>query len=190
MRWDYVVKFNPSFEGCHESGDIITPEKKYAGTLGYFWDNPTQIIQLFASYMMVTHRYQTLLHQVKAFIRFKDLPKRMSRRIYSYLNFRFQYWVFNERVLMDSLCLTLKNEILWHTCQSLVTKVETFKELPPPVMMKLVTLMKPEIYLPNDVVVHAGEVGSEMFFIYVGVLAVFTESGKEVFPLLVSWTQV
>ncbi|KAL3273511.1 hypothetical protein HHI36_014951 [Cryptolaemus montrouzieri] len=67
-----------------------------------------QIIQLFASYMMVTHRYQTLLHQVKAFIRFKDLPKRMSRRIYSYLNFRFQYWVFNERVLMDSLCLTLK----------------------------------------------------------------------------------
>ncbi|KAL3273512.1 hypothetical protein HHI36_014952 [Cryptolaemus montrouzieri] len=71
-------------------------------------------------------------------------------------------------------------EILWHTCQSLVTKVETFKELPPPVMMKLVTLMKPEIYLPNDVVVHAGEVGSEMFFIYVGVLAVFTESGKEI----------
>ncbi|XP_044760414.1 potassium/sodium hyperpolarization-activated cyclic nucleotide-gated channel 1-like [Coccinella septempunctata] len=139
-----------------------------------------KISQIFASYTMVTLRYQTLIHQIKAYIRFKDLPKRMSRRIYSYINFRFQYYIFNEKTLMDNLCLTLKKQILWHTCQNLVTKVETFKELPPAVLMKLVTMIKPEIYLPNDVVVQAGEVGSEMFFIYVGVLAVFTESGKEI----------
>lgn len=139
-----------------------------------------KICQILASYTMVTLRYQTLIHQIKAYIRFKDLPKKMSKRIYSYINFRFQYCIFNEKTLMENLCLTLKKQILWHTCQNLVTKVETFKELPPAVLMKLVTMIKPEIYLPNDVVVQAGEVGSEMFFIYVGVLAVFTESGKEI----------
>lgn len=163
-----------------------------------------KISQIFASYTLVSLRYQTLIHQIKAYIRFKDLPKRMSKRIYSYINFRYQYYIFNEKNLMENLCLTLKKvsfsknmdlhvvfpfnksfsiqlkQILWHTCQNLVTKVETFKELPPSVLMKLVTMIKPEIYLPNDVVIHAGEVGSEMFFIYVGVLAVITETGKEV----------
>lgn len=52
--------------------------------------------------------------------------------------------------------------------------------MPPNVMMKIVMLLKQEIYLPNDVVVQTGEVGTEMFFIYVGVLAVYTPTGKEV----------
>ncbi|KAK9883306.1 hypothetical protein WA026_001486 [Henosepilachna vigintioctopunctata] len=139
-----------------------------------------QFFQVFASYTVVKQKYQTMIYQVEAFTRFKDLPKRMCRRIYSYLNFRFQCLIFNENFLIDNLCVALKDQILWHKCQYLVTKVQTFAELPSPIMLKLATMLKPEIYLPNDVVVHSGEVGSEMFFVYVGVLAVFTESGKEI----------
>ncbi|KAK9888186.1 hypothetical protein WA026_000455 [Henosepilachna vigintioctopunctata] len=139
-----------------------------------------QIFHIFASYMIITQKYQTMIYQVEAFTRFKDLPKRICRRIYSYLNFRCQCLVFNEKDLIDNVCLTLRDEILWNKCQNLVTKVQTFAELPTSIKLKLATMLKPEIYLPNDVVIHTGEVGSEMFFVYVGVLAVFTESGKEI----------
>ncbi|KAK9888185.1 hypothetical protein WA026_000454 [Henosepilachna vigintioctopunctata] len=171
--------FKEYYDIIHHSDLYLAIAAIHCGKFFEIW-LLAQFFQVFASYMIVTRKYQTLLYQVEAFTRFKDLPKRICRRIYSYLNFRCQCSIFNEKVFTDNLCVTLKDEIVWNKCQNLVTKVQTFAQLPSPIMMKLSTMLKPEIYLPNDVVIHTGEVGNEMFFVYVGVLAVFTESGKEI----------
>ncbi|XP_045477503.1 potassium/sodium hyperpolarization-activated cyclic nucleotide-gated channel 1-like [Harmonia axyridis] len=120
------------------------------------------------------------MNQIEAYTRFKQVPPEVSKRIKSYIEFKFQKTVFKEKLILESISNSLRNEIVWHLCQNFITRVEIFKDMPPNVMMKIVMLLKQEIYLPNDVVVQTGELGTEMFFIYVGVLAVYTPTGKEI----------
>lgn len=70
--------------------------------------------------------------------------------------------------------------IVIHTCKSLIASVELFNDLPATLLVRIVTCMKSEIYLPGDVIVQAGIEGDSMFFISAGTVAIYTSLGKEV----------
>ncbi|KAL3274166.1 hypothetical protein HHI36_015580 [Cryptolaemus montrouzieri] len=139
-----------------------------------------QILQIYISRNISNNKYNHLINQIEAYTRFKQVPHQVNNRIKSYVKFKFQKTVFKEKTILETLSSSLRNEITWHLCQNFITRLDIFKDMPPNVMMKIVMLLKQEIYLPNDVVVQTGEVGTEMFFIYVGVLAVYTATGKEI----------
>ncbi|XP_044758729.1 potassium/sodium hyperpolarization-activated cyclic nucleotide-gated channel 2-like isoform X2 [Coccinella septempunctata] len=139
-----------------------------------------QILQIYTCRNISKNKYSHLMNQIEAYTRFKQVPHEVSNRIKSYIQFKFQKTVFKEKLILETISNSLRNEIVWHLCQNFITRVEIFKDMPPNVMMKIVMLLKQEIYLPNDVVVQTGELGTEMFFIYVGVLAVYTPTGKEI----------
>lgn len=67
-----------------------------------------------------------------------------------------------------------------HVTRNHIERVEFFKHLPEHILMKVVAQLKSEIYLPGDVIISAGTMGTSMFFIYHGTVVVYTPSGKEV----------
>lgn len=74
----------------------------------------------------------------------------------------------------------LRDEIRLHTCRTLVHKVKLFEELPANVVGTVLGCLKPEVYLSNDLVVKAGDIGDCMYFIATGTVAVYSLKGVEV----------
>lgn len=74
----------------------------------------------------------------------------------------------------------LRNEIILHTCHKLLDKVELFNGLPASVVGSVLGCLRAEVYLPNDLVLRAGDIGDCMYFIANGSVAVYSLKGVEV----------
>lgn len=66
------------------------------------------------------------------------------------------------------------------SCRKLVESVVFFSNLPIKILVKIISCLKKEIYLPNDVIIRANTIGASMYFISCGSVAVYTKSGKEI----------
>lgn len=67
-----------------------------------------------------------------------------------------------------------------HVTMRHIEKVDFFRHFPEKIMLNVIAHLKSEIFLPGDVIISAGRIGSSMFFIYHGTVAVYSPSGKEV----------
>lgn len=67
-----------------------------------------------------------------------------------------------------------------HSCRKLVENVAFFKNLPITLLVRIVSCLKSEVFLVNDVIVKANTSGDCMYFISTGTVAVYTKSGREV----------
>lgn len=67
-----------------------------------------------------------------------------------------------------------------HSCRQLVENVGFFKNLPIALLVRIVSCLRSEVYLVNDVIIKANTPGDSMFFIASGTVAIYTTSGREV----------
>lgn len=74
----------------------------------------------------------------------------------------------------------LREEMTLHSCRRLVENVILFKDLPNETISAIVSTLKFELYLPDDVIVKAGTQGDCMYFLSSGTVAIFTPAGQEV----------
>uniref|UniRef100_A0A336M7L3 CSON013029 protein n=1 Tax=Culicoides sonorensis TaxID=179676 RepID=A0A336M7L3_CULSO len=74
----------------------------------------------------------------------------------------------------------LRTDIVLQHGKIFMEKVKIFQGISVQVIKSIVSRLTLEIYLPNDMIIKSGDYGSSMFFIGVGTVAVFTQSGKEV----------
>lgn len=65
-------------------------------------------------------------------------------------------------------------------CKKLVDSVSLFAGLPENIMADIISLLKPEFFLPNDIIVKAGTSGDCIYFLSSGTVTVLTPTGKEV----------
>lgn len=56
-------------------------------------------------------------------------------------------------------------------------------ELPQDIVAEVISSLKSEVFLPNDIIVKAGTPGDCMYFLETGTVSVLTKNGKEVFQL-------
>ncbi|XP_015589234.1 potassium/sodium hyperpolarization-activated cyclic nucleotide-gated channel 1 [Cephus cinctus] len=125
-------------------------------------------------------KFQEIINQLSAYIWQKQLPPYMKKRLLLYYRFRFRKSYFRERMILSSLPDQLRQEIVLYSCQRLVENVAIFQNLPQDVLTSIVTNLKLELYLPNDIIVKASTHGDCMFFLSSGTVAVFTPTGKEI----------
>lgn len=131
-------------------------------------------------YNAATTKYHEIVQQLRDYMHTKDLPKKMIQRVIQYFEFRFQQNYFKEDEILSTLSHKLIDEINIHSCESLIENVNILKNMPASVVLKMTTVMKKEVFLPNDVIILANTPGDCMFFISSGTVAVYTPSGKEV----------
>lgn len=80
-----------------------------------------------------------------------------------------------------SIVERLRREINVFCYRRLVDSVSIFKDMPQHIIVDIVNSLKPEIFLPNDIIVKAGTIGECMYFLASGTVCVVTPTGREVF---------
>jgi len=69
-------------------------------------------------------------------------------------------------------------EIVNFNCRALVASVPFFADAEPDFVSDVVTKLEYEVFQPGDVVIRIGTVGTKMYFIQEGLVAVLTGSGE------------
>lgn len=67
-----------------------------------------------------------------------------------------------------------------HACRKLVENVIFFRNLPINLLVRIISCLRIEVYLVNDIIIKANTPGTSMYFISTGTVAIYTKSGKEV----------
>ncbi|CAH0582881.1 unnamed protein product [Chrysodeixis includens] len=125
-------------------------------------------------------RYHGLMNQVEEYMKYRQFPTHLKKRVLAFYQYRYQDRYFKEEADLNCLSEELRDEIKLHTCHTLVHKVKLFEGVPPSVVGTVLGCLHPEVYLSNDLVVRAGDIGDCMYFIATGTVAVYSIKGVEV----------
>ncbi|XP_047025659.1 potassium/sodium hyperpolarization-activated cyclic nucleotide-gated channel 3-like isoform X1 [Helicoverpa zea] len=141
------------------------------------------LVFLIKSYLTIfgsIMRYQGLMNQVEEYMKYRQFPLSLKKRVRAFYQYRYQERYFKEEADLDCLSEELRDEIKLHTCRTLVHKVKLFEDVPASVVGTVLGCLRPEVYLSNDLVVRAGDIGDCMYFIATGTVAVYSLKGVEV----------
>ncbi|CAK1543811.1 unnamed protein product [Leptosia nina] len=117
---------------------------------------------------------------LKAYMQQKQFPRPLKNRVKTFYKYKYQKAYYKEEAVLDCLSDQLRHEIVMHTCNKFIQKVKLLKGLPANMMGELMSYLKPEQYLANDLIVRAGDIGDCVYFIAYGTVAVYTLKGAEV----------
>ncbi|XP_063394095.1 potassium voltage-gated channel subfamily H member 6-like [Cydia fagiglandana] len=141
------------------------------------------IVYWLKTYMTVynsTLRYQELLDQVENFMSHHQFPGTLTRRLRDYYQYHFQELYYKESVALGYLSAQLQDEIRLNSYQIFVDKMVVFQNLPPAFLGRVMGYLEHDIFLPDDLVFHVGDLCKHVYFICTGTLALYTVKGVEV----------
>lgn len=92
-------------------------------------------------------KYQTLLQQLKEFMRHKQLPSVIRNRLLDYYEFKFQKNFYKEDAILNTLSTQLRQEIILYSCRRLVVSVPFFYNIPNSLLVRIVSTLRCEIFL-------------------------------------------
>ncbi|XP_059054534.1 potassium/sodium hyperpolarization-activated cyclic nucleotide-gated channel 3-like [Achroia grisella] len=138
------------------------------------------LIKVYFTKFNSTIRYHELMNQVEEYMRHKQFPPSLKKRVITFYNYNFQEKYFKEDAALDYLSEQLRNEVTMNTCYKLVNKAALFDGLSATVVGTVLGCLRPEVYLPDDLVVRAGDIGDCMYFIANGTVAVYSLKGVEI----------
>ncbi|XP_062524935.1 potassium/sodium hyperpolarization-activated cyclic nucleotide-gated channel 3 isoform X4 [Bombyx mori] len=138
------------------------------------------LLKVYMTLFSSTIRYNELMNQVKEYMRHKQFPVPLQKRVKTFYSQLYQKRYYKEESVLECLSEELRNEITLHTCRVLVDKVTLFKDVPASAVGSVLGCLKPEVYLPNDPVLRAGDDGNCMYFIDYGTVAIYSLKGVEV----------
>ncbi|CAG9764681.1 unnamed protein product [Ceutorhynchus assimilis] len=138
------------------------------------------IMEIMKGKTSASHKYVEMERQLKDYMRHKQLPMQMRTRILIYYEFRFQKSYFRENEILDTISEQLRQEINMHACRKLVENVIFFRNLPINLLVRIISCLRIEVYLVNDIIIKANTPGTSMYFISTGTVAIYTKSGKEI----------
>ncbi|KOX79535.1 Potassium/sodium hyperpolarization-activated cyclic nucleotide-gated channel 2 [Melipona quadrifasciata] len=125
-------------------------------------------------------KYQRIMHQVKEYIHEKKLPENLKKKLIAYYEYRFQGSYFKERAISRTLSSHLNQEIMIHSSRGLIDTATILHSLPRNVIGYLMGILRPVIYLQEDIIYKSRTEGDCMFFIISGTVALITFNGKEI----------
>ncbi|KAK3732807.1 hypothetical protein QZH41_017708 [Actinostola sp. cb2023] len=121
--------------------------------------------------------YNEKLNQVVEYMRYRRLPLPIRHRVQEFYEHRFRHKLFNEDKILGELSKTLREEILVHNVQSLLSAVPFFNSASMTFVSDVVTKLHFEVFLPGDFICTRGRKGDKMFFIQRGIVDILTKDG-------------
>lgn len=138
------------------------------------------IIELIRSSRASENKYEEIIYQLNMYMRNKELPHDLRRRLLLYYKNRFEMRYFRETAILSTLSEHQRNELFLYSCKELIDSAKLFQGIPRTVVGVVMGALKQEVYLTNDVIVKSGSTGECMFFIDKGTVAEVLTTGKEV----------
>ncbi|CAH2013633.1 unnamed protein product [Acanthoscelides obtectus] len=128
-------------------------------------------------------RFLELINQIQAYTKLSNFPTDLEDKLLKFCSEKFNKKYFREESILGFLSEKLKNDVNRHFSKKLIGSTLLFKDLTANEVDQIVARLTPQIFLPKDVIIRAGDVPNALYIISSGTVAVFTRSGKEVFHL-------
>ncbi|EEY54708.1 Voltage-gated Ion Channel (VIC) Superfamily [Phytophthora infestans T30-4] len=113
------------------------------------------------------------LSSLRQLLRHFDLPPRVEEKFKNYFFFKRFHSITQEHVLERVLPPSLVVDMRMFQLQPMIVKVAFLVGMEDSVTRMLVSLFTQVLFVKDEFICHFGEEGSEMFFIYTGVLDIF-----------------
>ncbi|XP_044758498.1 potassium/sodium hyperpolarization-activated cyclic nucleotide-gated channel 1-like [Coccinella septempunctata] len=125
-------------------------------------------------------KYSQVLDELNEYINRKKLPPSTRNRLISFYEYKFQGRFVRPAKIEKLLSDRLRKEINYHSTYKLIQQVQIFEDIPTKILTEIINNLKPEVFLPNDIIISAGAPAECMYFISTGTVSVTTASGREV----------
>ena len=129
-----------------------------------------------ANYQYLEAAFQRKVGSVLQFCKYRNVPEDMTKKIVMYYRLM---WSRNkgiqEDLLLQDLTKPLRRQILLHSYGKILTKIKVLKGSSDTHKALLCEFLTSEIYLPNDVILMAGESAVSIYFFVRGAADIFSE---------------
>jgi hypothetical protein len=136
------------------------------GMYGYIIGN---VASLIANLDVARANYQKRMEEVNDFLRNKRLPSDLQGRVRDYYSY---IWETRKSIstvtILDELPHTLAMEVLLFLNRAILEKVALFKNANEIFIREIVQLLRPLVFLPDDIIIRQGEFGDCMYFLATG----------------------
>jgi hypothetical protein len=150
------------------------------------WFYAAYVLILISNVLMANasseNQFEEMSREIDEFCRAKGLSRKLTEKIKTIYEHKFNNHYFNERAIQQSTPASLRKEIMMHSCSNLIANVPMFRGIPPNLIENIIATLKLEIYYPGDVIIRAGVTGDAMYFIAFGTAAVYSVEGEWGFP--------
>jgi voltage-gated potassium channel len=152
------------------------------GMYGYVIANISTII---GNLQPARTRYLANMEKLGAFMRSREIPPGMQRRIRDYYGYVWEHRLgYDETSIVQGLPPGLLVEVSLFLKRDIIQKVPFLKGAGEELIKEIALVMQPVIYTPGDTVFHAGEPGADMFFISRGHCEVIGTDGRSIVATL------
>lgn len=118
-------------------------------------------------------------HKLQEYIKFRSLPQSLRQRMLQYFDYCHQHHYQKEAEMSKILGTQMGQEITLHTCRKFIESVPIFQHIPSHIQPRIISSLRTEIYLPNDVIAPIGKIGHTLYIIISGTVAVCNEHGDQ-----------
>jgi voltage-gated potassium channel len=126
-------------------------------------------------------RYVETMEGINAFMDYRGLPAGLQRRIRDFYSYRWEKRLgFDESAILNDLSPSLQGDVSLFLKRDVIQKVPFFQGATDELIREIALAMRPQVYMPGDLVFRAGEKGAEMFFIGRGEVEVLAKDGVTV----------
>ncbi|MBF0124557.1 MAG: cyclic nucleotide-binding domain-containing protein [Magnetococcales bacterium] len=126
---------------------------------------------------IVQQKMRERMAHLASFLHQHRLPSSLRNEIFSFYRHILMGRAINDAEVLDQLPGALRNSILEHITVEMLKKVELFRQASPDLLKELAHRTKQHSFMPGEVIIHAGDIGREMYFLIYGVVSVLTPEG-------------
>jgi Cyclic nucleotide-binding domain len=175
MGTGYIKDLQPRMPFDHVFASSLTIVGRIAlcVTLAY-------IFELIQGVRSSSLRYDEMMVQLSKYTAKNKLPESTKVKLRRNYDSTFRKRYFNQREILQTVCGSLRQQILVHSTRQLVDNSPFFENLPSALVLKIISALSVELYLEGDVIYSFGEVGTCVYFITSGSVAFYSPSGLEV----------
>ncbi|KAJ3239783.1 hypothetical protein HDU81_005281 [Chytriomyces hyalinus] len=127
--------------------------------------------------------YKQKIDELKEYMGWKDLDDITRRKVLKYYELKYRGKFFEEATLLNEMNDSLRMEIAAHNCKQLISKVgflhrEMGDGRDHVFLGRIATALSAVYFIPGDIIISAGDMGSEMFFILKGTVNIMVNGAK------------
>ncbi|KAI9222061.1 hypothetical protein BC828DRAFT_379403 [Blastocladiella britannica] len=143
------------------------------------------VTSLLVNFRGIQLQYQQKVQAVRDYMMQRSFPEDLQSRIMDYYD---HLWLrtngIDAFVLLQQLPPAFNAEVTLRVNESFLNKVQIFHGASKSFLMTLSRALRPEMFLPGDLIIHRGDVGQEMYFICRGKVEIVSENLVEVYEAL------
>mmetsp|Transcript_43717 Transcript_43717/g.119438 ORF Transcript_43717/g.119438 Transcript_43717/m.119438 type:complete len:918 (-) Transcript_43717:185-2938(-) len=124
--------------------------------------------------------YQDKIQQVNEYMRSKHLPPDLRDRVREFYQLQFaEGKLFDEEIILKELTPSIRKDILRYNARELLDVVPLLSQSPKGLTLALAECLLPLVAFEGEVVCHEDTTGTEMYFIYSGIMHVTSKYTNE-----------